>query len=84
MRAASSGAQDFVAEGGASALGSVASFGWIAPQAANKTAKPASGALNCAVRVDFDGREAMDRSNFVGTSVSRIGSANRDDQRPGA
>ena len=41
MRAASSGAHDFVAEGGASALGSVASFGWIAPQAANRQAQPA-------------------------------------------
>jgi len=42
MRVASSGAHDFVAVGGASALGSVASFGWICPQAANKPTEPAS------------------------------------------
>jgi hypothetical protein len=62
MRVASSGAHDVVAEGGASALGSVASFGWIAPQAANRPAQPATDALRCVMRVDFDQREAMDQT----------------------
>jgi hypothetical protein len=59
MRAASSGAHDFVAEGGANALGSVASFGWIAPQAATRPAKAASEALSRATRADFDERGSI-------------------------
>jgi len=78
MRIASSGAHDFLAEGGVSALGSVASFGWIAAQAANKPANPASGALtsgalSCAVRIDFDGSEAMDQSNSSGRASAVSG-----------
>ena len=59
MRVASSGDHDLVAEGGASALGSVASFGWIAPQATNKPAKAASEALSRAMRADFDERGSI-------------------------
>jgi len=65
MRAASSGAHDLVALGGASALGSVASFGWIAPQAVNSRAEPASAALSCTV-VDFDKRAAMGQTGDCG------------------
>jgi hypothetical protein len=55
MRVASSRAHSFVAVGGASELGSVASFDWIAPQAANRRAKPADEALSRAVLGDFAG-----------------------------
>src|SRR5262249_32429850 len=53
MRVAPSGAHSFVAVGGASELGSVASFGWIAPQAANTRAKPATNAFRRVGRSDF-------------------------------
>ena len=88
MRVASSGAHDFVAAGGASALGSIASFGWIAPQAAKRPAKPASEALGFTVRVDFDGREVMNQSDLSGraSAVSGPRTATITDQgrRPGA
>src|ERR1700730_19371050 len=60
MRVASSGTHNFVAVGGASALGSVASCGWIAPQAANNRAKAAGEVPSRPVRVHFDGRGGMD------------------------
>ena len=50
-----------VAVGGASASGSVASRGWSAPQAANRSAKPGRDALSPALRVDFDRGAAMDQ-----------------------
>src|ERR1700738_5626713 len=66
MRIASSGAHDFVAVGGASALGSVASFGSIAPQPVNIPAKLASDTLSRALRVDLGKRGAMeDRGGVV-------------------
>ena len=55
MRVASSGVHSFAAVGGASELGSIASSGWIAPQAANRRAKPAGDALSRAVQRDFAG-----------------------------
>src|SRR3984893_13654971 len=66
IRVASSGAHDFVAVGGANALGSVASFGSIAPQAVNIPAKLASDTLSVALRVDLGKRGAMeDRVGIV-------------------
>jgi hypothetical protein len=56
MRVASSGAHGLVAVGGASELGSVANFGWIAPQAANRSANPAGDVLSRAAQGDVAGR----------------------------
>jgi len=53
MRVASSGAHDLAAVGGASALGSVASFGWITPQAASGSTRPAAIALSRAGQGDL-------------------------------
>ena len=61
IRAASSDAHDFVAVGGASALGSVASFGWIGPQAANIPAKPTDNLFRDPVRVSLDEPKAMNQ-----------------------
>jgi hypothetical protein len=77
MRFASSGAHDFVAVGGASALGSVASFGWTAPQAA-KPAKAASEALSRAMRAEFDERGSIQRVDpaicpFLQSDTARSG-----------
>jgi len=42
MRGASSGAHVLAADGGAIALGSVANFGWVGPQATNSRPVPPS------------------------------------------
>jgi hypothetical protein len=85
IRVASSGAHDFVAVGGASALGSVASFGSIAPQAVNIPAKLASDTLSRALRVDLGKRGAMeDRVGIVSAPAppcDRCG-GNRAGRRP--
>src|ERR1700730_8900683 len=87
IRVASSGAHDFVAVGGASALGSVARFGSIAPQAVNITAKLASDTLSRALRVDLGKRGATeDRVGVVSAPAlpcDRFG-GDRARRRPGA
>jgi hypothetical protein len=59
MRVASSGAHDFVAVGGASVFGSIASFGWIGPQAANRQAQPADKRFGDPLRDSLGGRRAI-------------------------
>ena len=89
MRAASSGAHDFVAEGGASALGSVASFGWIAPQAAYRPAEPASNTLSRAARAEFDERGSIQRVDpaicpFLQSDTARSGDGWRQVRKTGS